>query len=104
MSGGEINTVQLSNELNQKQKLFVGVIIPVVERSRNDNAGSVDREVELALLLAVKNGYIDYYIDNDLFDLSYADVGQPTPNFIFYSYPPLKTATLSIALIMIFLI
>ncbi|HSF90334.1 MAG TPA: hypothetical protein VLA46_13015, partial [Saprospiraceae bacterium] len=56
---------------NQK-KSVLRVKIPVVERSRNDNAGSVGSENEFALLLAVTNGYIDFYSDNDFFDLTYA--------------------------------
>ncbi len=45
-------------------------------------AGTVAIKHEFALLPAVKNGYNDNYVGNDLFDLSHADVGQPTPNFV----------------------
>jgi len=43
---------------------------------------SVDSEHEFDLFPAVKNGYIDSCIENDLFDLTYADLGQPKPNFV----------------------
>ena len=36
------------------------------------------------LLPAIKNGYHDLYIQHDLFDLSYAVLGQPKPNFVFF--------------------
>jgi len=33
--------------------------------------------------LAVKNGYIDLSRDDDFFDLTYADLSQLKPNFVF---------------------
>jgi hypothetical protein len=60
---------------------------------------------EWNFLPAVKNGYADSCHDDDFFDLSYADLGQPKPNFVFfYFYLPLKTATLIVAKTMISLI
>ena len=47
---------------------------------------SVDSEHEFDLFPAVKNGYIDSCIENDLFDLTYADLGQPKPNFVFSNF------------------
>ena len=34
------------------------------------------------ILPDVENVSIDFYLECDLFDLTYADVGQPKPNFV----------------------
>ena len=53
--------------------------------AETNSAGAIESGHELALLPAVKNGYNENYIDNDLFDSSYADASTCYHSSLSYS-------------------